>query len=88
MPRTGPGYQAGARLPTLEELVNRAPDTAVESPVLLPVGSGMYNGLSPLMHGALVPDALVKAARNEDKGDGKSRQKRDRWRRWQMWHRW
>ncbi len=67
MPRTGPGYQAGARLPTLEELVNRAPDTAVESPVLLPVGSGMYNGLSPLMHGALVPDALVKAARNGTK---------------------
>ena len=45
----------------------RAPDTAIESPVLLPMHTGMYNVISPAMQVGLVPDALVKA-----KAEGKS----------------
>ena len=62
--RPGCGHVGGARFPTAQELVDRAPDTAVESPVFLPVGACVFNGISPMMHGGLVPGAMAKDGRS------------------------
>ncbi len=60
----GDGHPGDARFPTAQELVDRAPDTAVESPVFLPAGACVYNGISPMVLAGLVPHEMARAAGN------------------------